>query len=50
VERERGLKDIFEPIIAENFPNLGNETSIHVLEAERNPPKTKEKRPTTPDW
>ena len=29
-----------------NFPNLGNETSIHVLEAEGTPPKIKEKRPT----
>ena len=39
VERERGLEDIFEQIVAENFPNLGNETNIRVLEAERTPPK-----------
>ena len=30
VERERGLQDILEQIVAENFPNLGTETSIHV--------------------
>lgn len=46
VERERGLEDVFEQIVAENFPNLGNETNIRVLEAERTPPKIKENRPT----
>ena len=40
VERERGIEDIFEQIIAENFPNLGKETSIRVQEAERIPPKS----------
>jgi len=44
--RKRGLENIFEQIIAENFPNLGNETNIRVLEAERTPPKIKENRPT----
>ena len=44
--RKRGLEDIFEQIIAENFPNLGKETSIHVQEAERTPPKINENRPT----
>ena len=47
VERERGIEDIFEQIIAENFPNLGKETSIRVQEAERTPPKINENRPTT---
>jgi len=46
VERERGLEDVAEQLIAENFPNLGNETNIRVLEAERTPPKIKENRPT----
>ena len=40
VEKERGLEEIFEQIIAENFPNLVKETSIHVQEAERNPPRS----------
>ena len=40
VQRERGIEDIFEQIIAENFPNLGKETSIRVQEGERIPPKS----------
>ena len=39
MEKERGLEEIFEQIIAENFPNLLKEKSIHVQEAERTPPK-----------
>ena len=35
VEKERGLEEIFEQIVAENFPNLAKETSIRVQEAER---------------
>ena len=38
VEKERGLEEIFEQIVAENFPNLAKETSIRVQEAERTPP------------
>ena len=34
VEKNRGLEEIFEQIVAENFPNLARETSIHVQEAE----------------
>ena len=30
VEKERGLEDILEQIVAENFPILGKETSICV--------------------
>ena len=33
VEKEKGLEEIFEQIVAENFPNLAKETSIHVQEA-----------------
>ena len=29
VEKERGVEEIFEQIVAENFPNLEKETSIH---------------------
>ena len=39
VEKNRGLEEIFEQIVAENFPNLAKETSICVPEAERTPPK-----------
>ena len=44
-ERERSRRD-FEQIVAENFPNLAKETSIHVQETERTPPKVNENRPT----
>ena len=27
--REKGIKDVFEVLIAENFPNLKNDTDIH---------------------
>ena len=46
VEKNRGLKEIFEQIVAENFPNLGRETNIHVQEAERTPPKLNHDKPT----
>ena len=46
VEKNRGLEEIFEQIVPENFPNLAKETSIHVQEAERTPPKINENRPT----
>ena len=38
-EKERSLEDIVEQDLHENFPNLANGTSVHVLEAERSPPK-----------
>ena len=46
VEKNRGLEEIFEQIIDENFPNLAKETSICVQEAERTPPKVNHSRPT----
>ena len=46
VEKERGLEEIFEQIVAENFPNLAKETSIRVQEAERAPPKVNHDKPT----
>ena len=39
LERERGLEEIFEQIVAEIFLNLTKETSIRIQEAERTPPK-----------
>ena len=38
-EKERSLEDIVEQVLHENFPNLANGTRVHVLEAERSPPK-----------
>ena len=45
VEKERGLEEIFEQIVAENIPNLAKETSIRVQEAERTPPKVSDHTP-----
>ena len=45
VEKNRGLEEIFEQIVAENFPNLSKETSICVQEAERTPPKINHSKP-----
>ena len=46
VEKNRGLEEIFEQIVAENFPNLARETNIHVHEAERTPRKLNHDKPT----
>ena len=45
VEKNRGLEEIFEQIVAENFHNLARETNIHVQEAERTPPKLNHDKP-----
>ena len=45
-EKERGLEEIFEQIVAENFPNVAKETSIRVLEAGRIPAKVHPGKPT----
>ena len=29
-EREKGIKNVFEKIIADKFPNLKTETDIHI--------------------
>ena len=39
VEKNKGLEEIFDQIVAENFPNIARETNIHVQETERTPPK-----------
>ena len=46
VEKNRGLEEIFEKIVAENFPNLARETNIRVQEAERTRPKLNYDKPT----
>ena len=46
VEKKRGLEEIFEQIVAENFPNLEKETHVWVQEAERTPPKINKNRST----
>ena len=38
-ERDRGPENVFEQIIAKNFPNSGRETGIQIQEIERFPPK-----------
>ena len=45
VEKNRGLEEIFEQIVAENFPNLARAANIHVQEAERTPPKLNHDKP-----
>ena len=35
IRREKGPDEIFEEIIAENFPNMGKETAKEVQEAQR---------------
>ena len=38
-ERVKGEEYLFQEIIAENFPNLGEETDIQIQEAQRTPIK-----------
>ena len=38
-ERDKGLENIFEEIIAENFPNMGRETLNQVQEVQKVPTK-----------
>ena len=46
-KRERkGVENLFEEIIDENFPNLRKETDIQVKDAQRAPSKISPKRPT----
>ena len=39
-ERQKGVENLFEEIIPENFPSLGKETQIQIQEAQRIPNKT----------
>ena len=45
-EKNRGLEETFEKIVAENFPNLAGETNIRVQEAEKTPTKLNHDKPT----
>ena len=45
-EREKGIENVFEEIMAENFPNLKKETDTQVQEAQRVPNKINPNRPT----
>ena len=45
-EREKGAENIFENIIAENFPNMGKETVTQVQEVQRIPYRMNPKRNT----
>ena len=38
-EREKGIQNVFDEIIAEKSPNLKKETDIRVQEAQRDEPK-----------
>ena len=44
-ERAERAENLFEEIIAENFPNLRKETDIQVQEAQRAPNRISPKRP-----
>ena len=46
-ETERRLKEIFEEVIAENFPNMGKETVKQVQEAQRIPGRKNPRRNTS---
>ena len=45
-DKEKGTGNLFEEIIAENFPNLGKETHIQIQEAQRTPIKINKSRHT----
>ena len=45
-EREKGIENVFEKIMAENFPDLKKETDIQVQEAQRFLNKMNPNRPT----
>ena len=45
-EERKGEENLFEEIIAGNFPNLRKETDIQIQEAQRIPIKINKSRPT----
>ena len=45
-ERGKGAENLFEEIIAENFPNLGMEADIQIQEAQRATNKINPRRST----
>ena len=46
-EREKEIENVFEEIMAENFPNLKKETDIQIQEAQRVPNKMNPKQTHT---
>ena len=48
-EREKGIESVFEEIIAENFPKLGEEIVAQTTELHRTP-KRRNPRKTTPKY
>ena len=46
-EREKGAENLFNEIITENFPNLGEELDIQVHEAKRTSYYLNAKRPSS---
>ena len=46
-DREKGIENVFEEIMSENFPNLKKETDIQLQEAQRVPNKMNPNRPTS---
>ena len=38
-ERDKGIENVFEEIVAENFPNLKKETYMMIQEAQKAPNK-----------
>ena len=45
-ERDKGLEKIFEEIIVENFPNMGNEIPTQVQEVQQVPYRINPRRNT----
>ena len=45
-EEEQEIKNLFEKIIKENFPNLAKKIDLQVQEAQRVPDRMDAKRPT----
>ena len=45
-EREKDTENIFQVIIAENFPNMGKEPLTHIQEAQQVPYKINPRRNT----
>ena len=46
-EKDIGVEGLCERIIVENFPNLGKDTDIKILEAQRTPIRFNKNRPST---
>ena len=45
-EEEKGIENLFEKVIVENFPNLVREKVTQIQESQRVPSKRNPKRPT----